>query len=1468
MTRYTSPLTLGLLGALTISAQGVVTTLAGTDWVFPATATAATAAPLGASFGLAADSDGVLFGGDCDNHILFKIDTSGLLTVVAGNGISGYSPDGPASGSRMNCPSHLQFTPQGEVAFVDNAMVRKLTADGRIVTLAGGGNQTGENVPARQARLSISGMAIDSAGNIFISDPIGDRIRRIGTDGLVRTIAGTGVRGFSGDGGAALQAQFSSPAGLAVAPNGTIYVADDLNQRVRAISPTGIVSTFAGAGFDVPFRDNVAATSSRVAQPQALFLEPSGSLLIVEYFNYVRRVDTRGIITTVAGSTTFGFSGDGGQATAAALRWPRTATRDAAGNIYISDSGNTRIRRIGPGGRITTYAGNGKWRRTPEPSSPLSAWLRNPQSVALSPSGLVTFSDILDSGTVRQIGADGQIRRLGGALPDADADQTLAVNRYLSGAAQIAFDASGNILVAARFGCLLPRIAPDGRYSNLAGTGGFNPSALGDGGLATAASVCPTGVALNAAGEIFLADAQSHRIRKITRDGRIQTIAGNGTPGFSGDGGPAASANVNSPNHVTVDASGNVIFADTGNHRVRSISPAGVITTIAGNGTPGFTGDNGAATAASLRSPYGVARDASGNLYIADSGNGRVRRVQPNGVITTVVGGGPGTAAPVDGLSPLSTFLSFPVGVAVDAAGRIYIAESNADRIRVVTSAAPSFELSASSVTLSSLPVDVRLNSAVAGLAFTASTVNAPWLTVTPARGTLPASMQLTANTAGLDPGTYTANVTVNVPLAVPPSRTIAVSLTVQNSTPPRLSVGSQAISFNFQQGASPASVTLSLSNQGGGSLAYTAAAGDWLSVAPASGAISAGATASLTLTATPGSRPEGTYTTNLAITAAGATTRIPVTMSLTRPQGRILISQSGLTFTAVEGGGSPAPQSVGILNEGAGELPFEAKATTLSGGNWLTLSNASGRVVRPLQDIGFVDIAPNPRNLTAGDYYAEVRVTSSAAATPQLITVLLKVLPAGSNPGPEVRPTGLIFIGTPGSTPPSEDVRIANLLDRVTTYASSALTLDGAKWVSHLPATASISPDEPRRIVVQPDFTGITAGVKRGVLTLVFDDGSVRTVSILSIVPATAPAQSKNGERAAASCGSQVLRGEFLSLVEGATFTLGQPVTVEVKVADECGNLLLGNEKNANSAVYAKFSNGDPDVRLVPTGNGVWSGTWRPTSAASGTVTVSAVSVFVQGLTLQAGRSDRGVRLTSGAGVPIVRAGSLVHSASQRGDAPVAPGTLVTLYGSDLAGAPTSTNVPLPTDVNGTQILLAGQPLPILYSSANQINAQVPYGLPVNTSHQIVVRRGATLSVPETFTVAAAQPGIFTINQQGTGQGVVMGPDQISVADPAKPAVRGQAVVIYCTGLGAVTPDVTLGVPAPSNVLSQTVNPVSVTIGGKSAPVFFSGLTPGFTGLYQVNALVPADAPTGDAVNLVISTGGQDSNTVSIAVR
>jgi uncharacterized protein (TIGR03437 family) len=228
----------------------------------------------------------------------------------------------------------------------------------------------------------------------------------------------------------------------------------------------------------------------------------------------------------------------------------------------------------------------------------------------------------------------------------------------------------------------------------------------------------------------------------------------------------------------------------------------------------------------------------------------------------------------------------------------------------------------------------------------------------------------------------------------------------------------------------------------------------------------------------------------------------------------------------------------------------------------------------------------------------------------------------------------------------------------------------------------------------------------------------------------------------------------------------------------------------------------------------------------------------------------------------PVVTAQGVVHAASDQPGVPIAPGGLITIYGQNLAdGVGQSGELPLPQQLNGTQVLLGNLPLPILYTSPLQLNVQVPYGVPLGQQYPLTVQRGNTSSLPQSLVVAAAQPGIFTVNQLGSGQGEIVKSDGSTLAQPGTPASIGETVVIYCTGLGSVTPKVPEGVP-PTGVppLSTTDNPVTVTIGGKAATVSFAGLTPGDPGLYQINAVVPSGIVTGDGVPVVISVAGQTS--------
>jgi sugar lactone lactonase YvrE len=336
---------------------------------------------------------------------------------------------------------------------------------------------------------------------------------------------------------------------------------------------------------------------------------------------------TPGVITTVAGNGTVGYSGDDGPATSAELSAPASVAVDAAGNLYIADTGNNRIRKVDKSGTITTIAGNGS-------------------SGYYGDGGPATSAELYP--------------------------------------AALAVDASGNIYIAN--GNRIRKVDKSGTITTIAGNGSSGYS--GDGGPATSAELSyPCGVALDASGNIYIADAIDNCIRKVDVSGDITTVAGNGTMGCSGDDGPATSAELSAPAGVTVDAAGNLYIADCSNNRIRKVDKKGFVTTIAGNGARGYSGDGGPAIDSELNSPTGLVMDTSENIYIIDTGNNRIRKVDKKGFITTIAGNGLMDYSG-DGGPATSADLFYPYGVAVDTAGNLFVTEKSV--IREVTAIIPS----------------------------------------------------------------------------------------------------------------------------------------------------------------------------------------------------------------------------------------------------------------------------------------------------------------------------------------------------------------------------------------------------------------------------------------------------------------------------------------------------------------------------------------------------------------------------------------------------------------------------------------------------------------------------------------------------------------------------------------------------------------------------------------------------------
>ncbi len=578
--------------------------------------------------------------------VVRRIDRAvGQELVVAGSGIIGFGGDGgTGTSAKLSSPNAVAVDTAQNLYIVDydNERIRKLDTNGLITTFAGNGRPgySGDGGPAAMASLRTpNGVAVDLAGRVYIADTDNERIRRVDVDGTITTVAGTGVRGFSGDGAAATSAELHAPSGVAVDDSGVLYIADTNNNRIRSVGPDGIIHTIAGNGVSGYSGDGGPAVEASISTPYGVGPGPDGSVLIAEFGNnVVRQVLTDGIITTLAGSATAGFGGDGGDPKIASLNGPTDVHVDSLGNIFITDFGNQRVRVIdSQTGLISTVSGNGQSACSGDSGPAVRAQL-------MYPAGLANEADVIyiaDAGDcrVRRVGHDGTITTLAGTGVNGYAgDHGLATAALLSAPSDIAVSADGRAFIADSGNARIRVVDRTGVITTFAGTGEVGYG--GDNGPATAARFQrPVNVALDSSGSVLVADCKDHRIRIIDSTGTITTLAGDGTPGFGGDGGPATQAQLQSPCSVVVGSDSNIYIADSDNRRIRMVDRHGIITTVAGNGASGHPGEGVQATDAALRRPTGVGIDHStGTLYIADGGNRRLYAVRPDGVIRAMTG--------------------------------------------------------------------------------------------------------------------------------------------------------------------------------------------------------------------------------------------------------------------------------------------------------------------------------------------------------------------------------------------------------------------------------------------------------------------------------------------------------------------------------------------------------------------------------------------------------------------------------------------------------------------------------------------------------------------------------------------------------------------------------------------------------------------------------------------------------------
>jgi sugar lactone lactonase YvrE len=635
-------------------------------------------ADAGWPMGVVRRPDGDLIVVDYQAHTLWRIDREGVLHRFAGDGRPGGEGDGgPALEARFFHPHDLCQDQHGNLYLSDlgNRTIRRIDYQTGVVTrVAGSGaaGRGGDGGPATEAELDCTcGVAVDREGNLFLSDEWSCVIRRVdGRTGIITRFAGLDARhypsergasrpfagpglsllGYHGDGGPAAAAAFHHPEHLAFDSRGDLYICDNSNDRVRKIDmQTGIITTVLGDGRRSSSGDGGPALEASTLMPDAICLDAHDNLYVGEKYGFrVRKVEAAtGVVRTLVGDGVPGFGEEGR---------PGAETRcnsveagiwaEPDGTVFWGDCSGRLRRYDGRTGIVTTALGG---TGVGDGGPATAAFLCGPGGLAVGTDGTLYIADVW-SQRVRAVDPrTGAIRTVAGNGARAyGGDGGPATEAYLGNPHDVAVDSRGRLLIADTRHGHVRRVDEDGVICTVAGTG--LQWDKGDGGPALGACVVHVeAVALGPGDEIYLGDAVG-RIRRVDPGtGIITTVAGCGIAGYSGDGGPATAARIGTPTAIRFDRAGNLYFADRAYHVVRRVdAQSGQITTVAGLGRPGFSPDGTPGRMALLDTPWGLEVGADGAIYVADSRNNRVRRLRLGGALETVAGGegGPGLNEP------------------------------------------------------------------------------------------------------------------------------------------------------------------------------------------------------------------------------------------------------------------------------------------------------------------------------------------------------------------------------------------------------------------------------------------------------------------------------------------------------------------------------------------------------------------------------------------------------------------------------------------------------------------------------------------------------------------------------------------------------------------------------------------------------------------------------------------------------
>jgi sugar lactone lactonase YvrE len=576
-----------------------------------------------------------------------------MVFTLSGSGVQGYLDGAPTVAKFSGAGSvATDDTSNVYVADYNNNRIRKITPAGTVTTIAGTGVIGFADGPGINARFnSPAGIATDSYGYIYVADQGNNRIRKISPSGLVSTLAGNGIGGTVN--GPGRFAEFNGPTGIAVDTSGAVYVTDYNSGRIRKITAAQGVTTL----------------SAQVSAPTCIGVDLSGNIYVgSDATHTIYKITRAGVLSTFAGNGSAGYA----EGTGAAVQFnrPEGISVDLYGNVYVADENNNRIRKITPAGVVSTLAGSGVAGAANGAGG--AAQFHTPVGVAADQVGNLYVMDY-NNFQVRRITLQPTVTTFAGSGVGGYLDGTGVAAKFWQPAGS-SMSASGNLYIADQSNQRIRMITPAGVTSTIAGNG---TQGLIEGAALSAEFLNPAGVALDKTGNIiYVADFQNHRIRKIT-GGTVSTFAGS-TQGFAEGSGTAAKFSF--PTSLVTDSSGNVFVADYVNNRVRKITPAGAVSTFAGTGVAGNV--NGPGAQAKFDHPVGIAIDAAGNLYVAENATHRIRKITKSGIVSNFAGSG--VAGSADGIGTLATFNS-PSGLVVDSVGMLYVADRANNLVRKIT---------------------------------------------------------------------------------------------------------------------------------------------------------------------------------------------------------------------------------------------------------------------------------------------------------------------------------------------------------------------------------------------------------------------------------------------------------------------------------------------------------------------------------------------------------------------------------------------------------------------------------------------------------------------------------------------------------------------------------------------------------------------------------------------------------------